>query len=411
MFSAQSGARPLQVVERRSRCCIEPMPSGKARRPAGLWAAIALIALVGLPARAAGQDSRSALLVSGNRIVNRAAMRADFDSSGTVDFADFTEFAQAFGTGDPVRDLTGDGTVTFVDFVAFAQAYGLSVQVVLRGVAVIDPYFLRRENVSRSDFAVLAQDWNADIVRLPVHPDLWERSDRYLEDYVDPIVTWCEELGLYVLLGWHAHGNPVTGQAELPDWGATPPWRGNPYNPDRALALSALTEMAGRYRDRPHVIFGTFNEPAYIGWSDWRPVAEELVDAVHAEAPDALVTVSGTDFGYDLRGVLDDPVRRPNVVYETHPYPWKGEAWKTVVPELSLRHPVLLGEWGYGPVESPGFDRANYGEPLVALCQDLGIGWTAWIWHNRWTPAMLTSLRDYRTTDFGAFVREALRGE
>ncbi|MDP6776194.1 MAG: cellulase family glycosylhydrolase, partial [Candidatus Latescibacteria bacterium] len=341
--------------------------------------ALALIAIVLAAPLAETHASDPTLQVSGNRIVNRSAHAADYDSSGVVDFTDFVVFARAFGTDDAGRDLTGDGTVGFADFVAFSDAFGLQVDVVLRGVATVDPYFLhRRERVSRSDFAVLARDWNAGIVRLPVHPDLWQLSDRYLEDYVDPIVAWCEELGIYVFLGWHAHGSPITGQAEKPDWAQTPPWRGNPYNPDRALAISALTEMAARYADRPRVIFGTFNEPAYVGWDEWRPVAEELVDTIHSAAPDALVMVSGTDFGYDLNGVLDNPVDRPNVVYETHPYPWKGEAWKTFVPALSRRHPVFLGEWGYGPTESPGFGRLNYGEPLVALCRGLGIGWTAW---------------------------------
>lgn len=170
-------------------------------------------------------------------------------------------------------------------------------------------------------------------------------------------------------------------------------------------------EMATRYRDRPRVIYGIFNEPAYISWSDWRPVAEALVDAVHAAAPEAVVLVFGTDFGYDLSGAVADPVDRPNVVYETHPYPWKGEAWKTFVPVLSHKVPVFLGEWGYGPTESPGYDRTNYGEPLVSLCRELGLGWTAWIWHDEWTPSMLTSFRTYGTTEYGAFVRQALRGE
>ncbi len=371
----------------------------------GPWPGLALIVLLLVTPLAKAQASEPALSVSGNRIVNSVALLADYDSSGTVGFA------RAFGTDDPDHDLTGDGAVGFADFVTFSDVFGLPVRAVLRGVAVIDPYFLhRQENVARSDFAVLAQDWKVDVVRLPVHPGLWQQNDRYLEDYVDPIVTWCEDLGLYVLLGWHAHGNPTTGQAELPDWRHTPPWRGNPYNPDRALALSALTKMAARYRDHPRVVFGSFNEPAYIAWDEWRPIADELVDAVHREAPGALVTVSGTDFGYDLRDVLDNPVNRPNVVYETHPYPWKGGAWLTFVPELSRHHPVFLGEWGFGPVVSPGIGRSNYGEPLVALCRDLGIGWTAWVWHDEWTPSMLSSLRDYRTTDFGTFVREVLRG-
>ncbi len=375
-------------------------------------AGIALAILACVPDVQAAPTPDPTLLVSGNRIVNRAALKADFGGSGAVDFSDFLVFARAYGTDSPSHDLTGDGEVGFADFIAFSETFGAPVQVILRGVAVVDPYFLfNQEDVSRTDFSVLAQDWDADIVRLPVHPDLWQLNDRYLEDYVDPIVQWCEELGLYVLLGWHAHGNPVTGQAEHPDWEDTSPWHGNPYNPDRLLAISALTKMATRYRDSPRVIYGTFNEPAYIDWDDWRPVAEELVDAVHAVAPDAVVMVSGTDFGYDLRGLSDNPVDRPNVVYETHPYPWKGEAWKSFVRDLSDRFPVFLGEWGYGSLESPGFGADNYAAPLVDLCEDLGIGWTAWIWDDEWTPSMLSSRPGYRTTGFGAFVRDALRND
>ena len=375
------------------------------------WAAgVALVILACVSGVEADQTPDPTLLVSGNRIVNRAAFNADFDGGGVVDFTDFLAFAGAYGTNDADFDLTADGVVGFADFIAFSESYGVAVQVVLRGVAAIDPYFLHQyENVSRADFTVLAKDWEAGIVRLPVHPGLWKLNGNYLQDYVDPIVDWCEELGLYVLLGWHAHGNAITGQAEHPSWENTTPWRGNPYDPDRALAISALTAMASQYRDRPRVIYGTFNEPAYITWEDWQPVAEGLVDAVHAVAPDALVLVSGTDWGYDLRGVIGNPISRPNVIYETHPYPWKGEAWKAFVPELIQDYPVFLGEWGYGPEESPGFDRESYGEPLVALCRELGVGWTAWIWHDEWTPSMLSSFGGYRTTGFGTFVRDTLR--
>ena len=140
----------------------------------------------------------------------------------------------------------------------------------------------------------------------------------------------------------------------------------------------------------------------------WRPVAESLVDVIHAVDPRALVLVSGVDWGYDLSGALDNPVDRPNVVYETHPYPWKGEAWKSVLSDLDKTEAVFLGEWGYGHSEDPVRTREDYGRPLIEFCQTRSIGWTAWIWHDEWTPSMLTSFRTFDTTDFGDFVKVVL---
>ena len=55
---------------------------------------------------------------------------ADFNRDGSVGFADFIAFAEAFGTSaadadfDVRFDLDGDGTVGFGDFVIFARAFG-----------------------------------------------------------------------------------------------------------------------------------------------------------------------------------------------------------------------------------------------------------------------------------------------
>ena len=47
----------------------------------------------------------------------------DFNNDGTVDFADFILFAQAYGSSDTRFDLDGDGTVGFADFIAFVTAF------------------------------------------------------------------------------------------------------------------------------------------------------------------------------------------------------------------------------------------------------------------------------------------------
>ncbi len=282
--------------------------------------------------------------------------------------------------------------------------------VILRGVAVVDPLIGRASryspNPSERDIETLAVEWNAGIVRVPMHPDLMSNHPTYLRDFVDPLVEGAGDRELYLLLGYHAHGNPLTGEVEDTPWGYEPPWNGNPYDPDLGLALASLTEIAARYRDKPWVLYSVFNEPAFISWSEWRPVAEQLVDTVRDQHPEALILVSGVDFASELDGALSDPVRRDGIVYEIHPYPWVGESWKKVVARLSMTSPVFLGEWGFG-AGHPASMR-NYGEELVGFCEELGLGWTAWIWDHAWTPSMFTSFRRTRLTPFGALVKRAL---
>ena len=50
--------------------------------------------------------------------------RANFNRSGRVDFEDFLEFANAFGTADSRFDIDQNGRVEFADFVVFASSFG-----------------------------------------------------------------------------------------------------------------------------------------------------------------------------------------------------------------------------------------------------------------------------------------------
>ena len=54
----------------------------------------------------------------------KTSSNADFDGSGTVDFADFLQFVQAFGTTEALYDLDNSGTVDFADFLLFVQVFG-----------------------------------------------------------------------------------------------------------------------------------------------------------------------------------------------------------------------------------------------------------------------------------------------
>ena len=59
----------------------------------------------------------------------------DFNGDGKVDFVDFFQFVDAFGSTDARFDLNGDGKVDFVDFFQFVDAFGSSGQAKLVALA------------------------------------------------------------------------------------------------------------------------------------------------------------------------------------------------------------------------------------------------------------------------------------
>ena len=57
---------------------------------------------------------------------SQGQVTADFNGDGIVNFADFFDFVDAFGTTDAKYDLDGNGIVNFADFFEFVDAFGTS---------------------------------------------------------------------------------------------------------------------------------------------------------------------------------------------------------------------------------------------------------------------------------------------
>ena len=285
------------------------------------------------------------------------------------------------------------------------------LQVVLRGVMIEEQSDIS-VRFDEGDVVELAQNWHVNVIRVWIFPDLWQNDPRYVEDILDPIVNWGNKYGIYILLGWSAHGNPITGQTDLPDWRNLFPFHGNPYNPNMALATDFWNSVAERYKNDPWVIYSIFNEPSHITWKDWRPVAEQLVDVVRSHNPRALILVSGVSWANDLTGAGQDPVRRDNIVYEVHPYPgattWYGP-WNQYFGYLADHYPVFAGEWGFQPGDTdPNLNATatSYGKPLLEYMAQKGMSWTGFCWSPYWNPSMLKT--GYEPTEFGQLVKQAL---
>ncbi len=304
-----------------------------------------------------------------------------------------------------------------VDGNRIADAGGTTV--VLRGIALADPDQLERDGHWDAEHFQQAKDWGAQVVRIPVHPKYWRRRGPagYLA-LLDQGVTWAEERGMYVILDWHGMGDPVaevyeTGQDAM-------------FVTTRAETRSFLRIAAAHYRDDRGVAFyEVFNEPVNwmsdgstttTTWSQWKVLAEGLVDVVRAQAPEAICMVSGFKWAYDLSPVAADPVDRQGIVYVVHPYSCKGTeaTWQADFGYLSATYPVFATEFGFvaNPYDPVAYGTvAGYGAPITDFFAERGIGWTVWVFHPVWTPNLIADWSYTPAEPQGTFFRGLLQGQ
>ena len=265
-------------------------------------------------------------------------------------------------------------------------------------------------------------DWKATLIRLPLAQDRWfgkmpDQTDggAAYRAIVDNLVETCAVARVYIDLDLHwsdcgkwANEGAKLAQHPMPDAHSVLFWR----------------DVAVRYRNHPNVIFGLYNEPHDISAAVWRnggsvtekpsrketnqpPVVFEatgmqtLYDTVRGVGAENVVTVSGNDWGYDLRCVLQGhAIAGTNILYETHPYPWKKD-WDKSFGEVSERYAVFMGEWGGSAKD------LEYAKRLMDYSREHGLHWTAWCFHPSCGPPLLKNW-SFEPNAFGEFVQSAL---
>ena len=285
--------------------------------------------------------------------------------------------------------------------------------------------FLGAAGITQAEIEEIVLGWRANIIRLPFNQEwaLQGAAPATGEQYcaaLDQVIQWAAACGAYTLLDlqW-CNRNVSYGYL-----GDGTPNRIPPLPTAEAIDLWAM--LAARYRDEPAVLFDLFNEPhdplagdrepvCVIGrggspeylrlrrvtarhWSSW---CRLLISGIRRMHPRSLIFVSGTDWGFDLRGLVQEA---ENLVYSTHVYPVRSPAaWKSRFGFLARTHPVFLGEWGGGAGD------LEWGHRLMRYVNELGLGWTAWSWSDR--PHLLTAQGvPFEPSAFGRLVKNYLHG-
>lgn len=349
--------------------------------------------------------------------------------------------------------------------------------VILRGVSLADPfqyvYYEHKWNSVNdiyNDLNTLANEWHVNVIRVPISPEYWyledsyaqsigfnnvseffssigvsnmsEWHDYYWQNYIDPIVMKAQQLGIYVIIDYHAIGNPWTNDPGVADKngdatgtypnGTTFRYSSHKGNFDDAVAF--WNYMNDKYTNTPNVIFEVWNEPCDGILNTSQPLTDFqiydrmkiLVNIVRNSHPRSLILVGGKDYAGNLSCYENYAIPDQNIVYTVHPYPGLSNQqdipkdmkmlidWNIRFGNFAMSHAVFVTEWGFIPpnnAESKDLFliglKELYGYNIVRYMESRNLGWTAWCWDKWWDPAMFEE--DYTNlTIFGKYVKDVL---
>jgi hypothetical protein len=288
---------------------------------------------------------------------------------------------------------------------------------------------------------VAIDDWNSNIVRLPLTQDRWfgkgpEQKDggKAYRALVKRIVDLCASKGCYIILDLH--------WSDTNEWGQN---IGQHSMPDRN-SLIFWKDCAPVYANHPAVLFDLYNEPHDITWDVWlnggmikdRPsipgVApkdyeavgmQEMLDTIRATGAKNVVIAGGIGWAYDFNGIfegrqLKDPAGN-GVIYANHAYDHFGETiptWIANMKKAAKVFPIIISEFG----ASGGPHKQNTGwwqSPSNATGDDWLLHLTQGIEDNKWSfvawdlhpsagPTLIADWNYMPTPDFGVYVKQLL---
>lgn len=203
--------------------------------------------------------------------------------------------------------------------------------------------------VNKAAFQNLRDEWGVDMVRLVSYVTqggYTDGSQETLDTCIQNGVSYADGLGMYAIIDWHVHEE-------------------NP-NDKKTEAVAFFDKYSKMYAGHDNIIYEICNEPTGTPWSQIKPYAQEIVNTIRANDPDAIIVVGTNTWSQDVDevatggGKIDDP----NVMYTIHFYSGthSQSLRDKVETALNAETPVFCTEFGICDVSGNGgfnIDEAN----------------------------------------------------
>lgn len=212
-----------------------------------------------------------------------------------------------------------------------------------------------------STVAYLAQDWGAQVVRAAMGVDLdsacYVARPEFGIECVTKVVDAAIENNVYAIIDWHSH------------------------NLRLEEAKDFFTRMATRYKGVPNVIYEIFNEPVEDSWSQLKEYSIEVIKAIRAVEPDAVILVGCPHWDQDIHLAADDPITGyKNIMYTLHFYANTHGQWLRDRGDYALSKglPVFVSECAGMEASGDGPLSPEEWQNWLDWMQKHSISWVAW---------------------------------
>ena len=244
--------------------------------------------------------------------------------------------------------------------------------------------YVRREDIK----FIRAAGFNS--VRVPLHYKFFLSDDAPGFRYLDRVVSWARENGIWVILDLHCAPGGQTGTNIDDSLGY--PWLFGSVR-DQDLAVAIWARIAAHYENTPTVFgYDLLNEPippfAQIASYKDRivPLYQRIIRAIRRVDTHHILILEGAGWAGNFD--IFSPPEADNVVYSFHRY-WLPAASATIQPYLAFRNrykvPIWLGE--------SGENDSAWIQTFVRMLEDNQIGWCLWPYKKMGTsPAFATKL-------------------
>ncbi len=212
-----------------------------------------------------------------------------------------------------------------------------------------------------SSVAYLAHNWGAQVLRASMGVDLdsacYVDKPEFGIECVTKVVNAAIENGAYVIIDWHSHNLRLKEAKEF------------------------FTRIAIRYKGVPNVIYEVFNEPVEDSWEQVKAYSVEVIEAIRAIEPDAVILVGCPHWDQDIHLAADDPiVGYNNIMYTLHFYANTHGQWLRDRADYALGKglPIFVSECAGMEASGDGPISPEEWRNWLDWMQRHSISWVAW---------------------------------
>jgi hypothetical protein len=286
-----------------------------------------------------------------------------FETRTIADVIDCSGFAQRHGK------------LKLINGLQLADSFGQPIQ--LQGSSSFGLQYYP-DCVTKDSISYLVRNWGITVFRATVSlsDSGYTANPAYFDKYINDIVTWCEELGIYVIIDWHVL-DPGDPNFYLTSRGA-----------HTGTAIDFWKKMAVLYKSSSHVIYEIANEPNGVPWNVTLQYHNAVIYEIRNIDPDTVIIAGTGHYSQELDLAYQTPVKYPhNVLYAFHFYASSHGYLFPMFEQYSLLIPVFVSEFGLNDYTCTGQLNEEVTDQYMTVFAGSNttpaISWTIWSWSDK----------------------------